>query len=76
MSDTAQDFRQPTRTPLGRAYGVDPSRRDYEEPNVYKDPLAAKRQLLKEAKAEFDRQADELQENLEKLSRHLSRREP
>ena len=28
MTDTAQDFPIRHRTPLGRAYGVDPSRRD------------------------------------------------
>ena len=40
MSDSPQDFPQPTRTPLGRATGNDPTRREDEEPNVYKDGLA------------------------------------
>ena len=49
----------------------------YCECDVYvTEYLAGRRDELAEAKAEFDRQADELQENLEKLSRHLSRREP
>ena len=38
MSDSRDAIR--SRTPLGRASGVDPTRRDYEEPNVYKDGLA------------------------------------
>lgn len=35
MSDSRDPIR--SRTPLGRASGVDPTRRDYEEPNVYKE---------------------------------------